>query len=367
MKTLRILFTVTVASLFFAADADAQRGQRGGGQRGGGQGGGGRGIQTEMGRGGGGRAGGGGQRGGGRGGFGGGGAQGGGGGRPSFGGGQGGGSQDGSGGGRPSFGGGGGRGGFDPTSRMDRNGDGQIDQSEIDAIPSFMRDSMARRGIEFKTGSVEDIRTQMQSQFARAREEGNWGRQSQGDSSTFGNRQKYAPSSSFRPRTKERMTTDLPESYSDVDADADGQVALHEWILTRRSEMSVFEQIDSNHDGLLTPVELVAFENEKDDEEATEKWVRERLVIVGSSGRSAGQTSGSGKESKSDRKQEKQKQEQFAAYAFRTMDRNRNGQIDDEEWASSRRVRPMFEKAGIKLTAMDAEEFQKRYVKAAMK
>lgn len=358
MKTLRILFTVTVACLFFAAEADAQRGGRGGGDRGG---------RGERGgeRGGGERGGGergGGERGGGE--------RGGGerGGRPSFGGGDT--------GGRPSFGGG--RGNFDPASRLDRNSDGKIDQSEIDAIPSFVRDSMKSRGIEFKTGSVEDVRNSMKVQFERVREEGGWGRPSRDDSGneddTYGNRQKYAPASSFRPRDKERITTDLPESYSTVDANADGQVALHEWILTRRSEMSLFEQIDGNADGVLTPVELVAFENKKDDEEEAEKWVRSRLVIVGANGSTGGRTaSGRTIEGKSERKEgkreakdERQKHEQYAAYAFRAMDKNRNGKMDPEEWESSRRVRPMFEKAGFKLTEMDAGEFEKRYVKAAM-
>lgn len=257
--------------------------------------------------------------------------------------------------------------------RLDRDGNGIIEQSEIDAIPSFVRDSMESRGIEFKPGSVEELRGRMQSQFDRAREEGNWGRSSTDrtgrDSGGAGNRQKYAPATSFRPRTKERLTTDLPESYLTIDANTDGQVALHEWILTRRSEISLFEQIDGNADGILTPVELVAFENKKDDEEEAEKWVRDRLVIVGSSRSPEGRGSASRsdrKDGKRETKDEKQKHEQYASFAFRTMDKNKNGKLDSEEWASSRRVRPMFEKAGIKLTAMDADEFQKKYTKAAM-
>lgn len=257
-------------------------------------------------------------------------------------------------------------------SRMDRNGDGKIDQSEIDAVPSFMRDAMKQRGIEMKPGSLDDVRNSMRTQMERVRAEGGWGRPGGGDSSTS-NRQRYAPASSFRPREKERLTVDLPEDYMGVDANADGQVALHEWILTRRKEMTMFEQIDKNSDGILTPVELVAYENQRDDEEETEKWIRERLVIVGpgssSDGRSSGGSSssrGDRKDDKRDAKDEKQKHEQFASYAFRTMDKNKNGRMDPEEWESSRRVRPMFENAGIKLTAMDADEFSKRYVKAAM-
>lgn len=359
MKTLRFLFTMTVACLFFAADADAQRGGRGGGDRGD------RGGRPEMG---------GGDRGG----------------RPSFGGDTGGrptggrpsfggdtGGRPSFGGGRPSMGGaeGGRRGGGDPMSRMDSNGDGRIDQSEIEKIPSFVRESMKSRGIEIKPGSLDDVRNNMRTQFERVREEGGWGRPSSTESSsTYGNRQKYAPATSFRPRDKERLTTDLPEDYVPVDANADGQVALHEWILTRRSELSLFEQIDGNKDGVLTPVELVSFENKKDDEEDAEKWVRDRLVIVGPGGSSGGRTAtgrtvagkSDRKEEKRDVKDDKQKHEQFAAYAFKSMDRNRNGKIDQEEWDSSRRVRPMFEKAGYKLTAMGSDEFSKRYVKAAM-
>ncbi|MFN5898698.1 MAG: EF-hand domain-containing protein, partial [Planctomyces sp.] len=49
---------------------------------------------------------------------------------------------------------------------------------------------------------------------------------------------------------------------------------------------------------------------------------------------------------------------------FSRLDQNQNGRIDPEEWEQSRRVRGMFEQAGIKLDAMDLATFTKNLERA---
>ena len=66
-------------------------------------------------------------------------------------------------------------------------------------------------------------------------------------------------------------------------------------------------------------------------------------------------------------KEERQQQEELGKRYFGMMDRDRDGKIGEEEWASSRRLKPMFENAGIKIEPMSVDEFAKKYVKALEK
>src|SRR5207248_4975196 len=54
----------------------------------------------------------------------------------------------------------------------------------------------------------------------------------------------------------------LPAWFADLDADRDGQVALHEWRAAGRPTEE-FRRMDRDGDGLLTPREVLAFEAEK--------------------------------------------------------------------------------------------------------
>jgi hypothetical protein len=50
---------------------------------------------------------------------------------------------------------------------------------------------------------------------------------------------------------------------------------------------------------------------------------------------------------------------------FSRLDQNQDGRIDPTEWQQSRRVRGMFEQAGIKLDAMDLPTFTKNLERAS--
>ena len=75
-------------------------------------------------------------------------------------------------GGPPGGFGGGPPGGFGGgRSMLDTNGNGTIDQEELDRMPSFVRDMMATRGIELKAGmTVDDMRNTMRASFSRSRD-----------------------------------------------------------------------------------------------------------------------------------------------------------------------------------------------------
>lgn len=274
-----------------------------------------------------------------------------GGGRPDFGGGR----PD-FGGGRPDFGGGGSQSpSSDRTSRfiemMDRNRNGVMDQDEIDRMPSFVRDMMKSRGIELKSGmSFDQI---------RSRSGGENGGQNPNDSRS---RQALRP---YKMKPKPPITLALPPKWAELDTDLDGQVAMYEWLLSRRSDLDQFDQFDTDFDGLLTPAELLAAENataSPSDSYPT----RERLKIVSaapaSRGRSGSSDSSRGGDPRSSGDRGSRSPEDTAKYYFSTLDRDQDGRLSSEEWQRSRRVRGMFEQAGIPLENMSESEFTRNYV-----
>lgn len=100
------------------------------------------------------------------------------------------------------------------------------------------------------------------------------------------NRSPYAPAEPFRRRAGDRLTVDLPAEYSSLDADADGQIGLYEWITVRRSDLDLFEEIDADFDGLLTPSELRQFDRETAEPgqghvDLSLRYTRPRLQVIG--------------------------------------------------------------------------------------
>lgn len=284
-------------------------------------------------------------------------------------------------GGRPSFGGGpsfGPRSGFgggpqSGRSRMDVNGDGRIDQSEIDRMPEGFRNFIESRGIRLKAGvSVDEFRNNMRVQFERMRErEGSYeARPSEAPRVSTSNRSEYKPVEPYRPREKERMTVDLPPQYSELDTDFDGQVGLYEWIVARRDDLELFDRIDSDQDGLLTPRELLEHDSAALEAEArltamVERYKRPRVVIVGGPNATSGAGSVKTKHLSDD---VRKKHESFAAErAFPYIDANKDGRISMEELKrddKTRRVIGMLEKANIKVEPMSREQFTARYIQA---
>ena len=101
------------------------------------------------------------------------------------------------------------------------------------------------------------------------------------------NRARYAPVQPYRQQDGERLTVDLPSDYAELDSDFDGQIGFYEWIKTRRQDMELFERIDSNIDGFLTPRELKEFGTTSASSAADKasslatKYSRPRLQVIG--------------------------------------------------------------------------------------
>ncbi len=266
---------------------------------------------------------------------------------------------------RGRFGRGGPPGGFDPIGRLDANQNGRIDQEEIDRIPGRFREMMKARGFKIDAGeSVDDVRERTRRRFEDERRRREEDRDSAEGSS--GRENRSTPPPLFKPRERERMTLDLPEELVEVDSDRDGQVGLYEWIVARRDELELFDRMDRDSDGLLTPGEVVAWKSRQEEADSRSSTVakRERLVIVGGavvvakSGRSESAAS-----ERSDRQKDRDRTQEYASSTFGRMDRNQDGRISMDEWGNSRRIRPWFEGAGVEIRSMSKDEFTATFVK----
>ena len=164
------------------------------------------------------------------------------------------------------------------------------------------------------------------------------------------------------------MTVDLPPKYSELDIDYDGQIGLYEWITARRESLGQFDQMDMNFDGILTPSELLVYDEVMaSGEPKVTSYKRERVTIVSGGARSSGSAAirlGGSERAARPSAEDLKKHEATAKRYFTTMDKNGDGKIGDDEWAQSRRLKPFFEKAGIKIGPMSESDFANNYATA---
>ena len=134
---------------------------------------------------------------------------------------------------------------------------------------------------------------------------------------------------------KSKFAPSLPADYQARDKNGDGQIGLYEW---DRAKYGEFAKLDRNGDGFLTAAELLS-----------KSVVKVGVPLVG------------GKPAENNLDPiEKEARETFAR-----MDTNRDGGIAEVEWATSKRVRPMFENAGINASLpMDVKVFVANFRRA---
>lgn len=247
---------------------------------------------------------------------------------------------------------------------MDSNGNGRIDQEEIDRMPSFVRDMMRSRGIELKAGmSVEDMRNSFRGGPGGSPPNGSQpGQPGQTNSNnSAGAAKALVP---YRMKPKQPMTLTMPPVYSEIDTDFDGQLGLHEWLVSRRTDLERFDEMDTDFDGFLTPEELQAADSaaSRNNAAVAAAGDRKKLTIVAaiptrnrqqapSGDRSSNGTPGSWNGSGGN------DPNAYANMSFDRLDGNRDGFVDSDEWQQSRRVRGMFEQAGIRLDRMSKDQF----------
>jgi len=228
-----------------------------------------------------------------------------------------------------------------------RGGNGDDDRRErMRAFFTQMRSSNA---------SPDERRRQMGEFFMRMRESrgGNSGGSSRWGS-RGGSRQGGDRSRSSNPRRekkpKPRMTVDLPEQYAAQDKDQDGQLGLYEWKL---SAIAQFKALDKNGDGFLTPRELTTAAEQTasqsgsgsggsstDTSAAAKTPAPTATTAVSTSAPQPASASATKKDPGTVR---------YAKYAFKALDKNKDGSLSADEWKQSKRTRTHFEKNKIEL------------------
>ncbi|MDG1895813.1 MAG: hypothetical protein P8J37_12980 [Fuerstiella sp.] len=263
-------------------------------------------------------------------------------------------------------------------SRLDQNGDGRVDQNELQNIPEGLRRAMEARGVKLKPGlSVEKFGDSMRKQFERSRDESSRPDDRRDPDArtgerTPGNTSQYRPPAPFSPRRKARLTVDLPPKYSELDTDYDGQVGLYEWITARREKLQQFDDIDVDFDGVLTPRELMLYDGGSASGSPTPtSFKRDRVTIVGGALATSSTTNrrtNGGRSQSSLSEEAREKHADFASSrAFPYLDINKDGKISMDELhrdEKTKRIIQTFEKAEIRVEEMSRQEFADRWVKA---
>jgi len=258
-------------------------------------------------------------------------------------------------------------------SMMDTNGNGVIDQEEIDRMPSFVRDMMQSRGLVLKAGMTVD---EMRSGFSRSTgssgspNDPNKGNNSNNNSDN-GSGNAPVVLKPYKMKPKPSLIQTLPPAYSEVDVDFDGQLGLDEWMLARRTELDQFDEMDTDHDGFLIPEELKAAEVAANGSNAAMAVRTAKLTIVSATPKSQASSQSNGNANPNDSRSNRWSgggssgdvAEQAKQY-FPRLDQNQDGFIDTDEFQQSRRVRGMFESAGIPPAKMSLEQFTQNLEKA---
>lgn len=250
---------------------------------------------------------------------------------------------------------------------MDRNGDGRIDREEAARMPGPFRDAIQNSGLDLSRGISRDqlsremprIMESMRNRYSSSRgggDRGGFGRggydRGRGDSRDRGS------SGKKKKKTRVRVTVDLPEQYKERDKNNDGQIALHEW---QRSAFAQFMAFDANHDGFLTPRELV-----KAGTDTGKSGSSTKVTTVSKTTTSKSQPatkSSASKSSGSSGVDPNSRDARYASFVFRSLDRNKDGSLTADEWERSRRTKQAFEKAGVKLALpAKSDQFLQSYL-----
>ena len=257
---------------------------------------------------------------------------------------------------------------------MDRNRDGRVDSEELGRLPSPIQDRLRQAGVDARRGlSASDLgRAFDRIRQIREQEGGGFGRGEGEDRGRFdrtGSDDRNRSESASRTarstmKPKERVTIDLPTAFSEGDTDQDGQIAFYEWRRWRRAETQTFYAYDHNGDGFLTPRELAKGPSDGVQlltiTQAAGGSEPSVVSTPAASTPTAPIRAVSAPAANVDMDSPEARQ---ARSMFRLMDRDRSGNITAEEWERSRRIKPMFESAGIDLSKpMTVDVFVGQYV-----
>lgn len=280
---------------------------------------------------------------------------------------------------------------------MDRNQDGTLDAGELERIQGPMRDAMERAGVDFRRGvsqaqftevmprAMEQMRSQFGGSFGGRDERSSGSRDDRRGSDRDRSRDSTpagAPATPAPPPKKTIVRTPKPPvtialapTYGDWDSNGDGQISFAEWRLRTQGSITQFDELDFNHDGFLTPREL-----QGSGTNVTLTAIGTPSTVTGSSAvgavavgsgspasgtNAANSTSGSSGTTSNSATSGSGGIDARTRSAFQSLDVNRDGQIDPDEWKRSRSLRPLFEKIGFDLTTpVKLEAFAEGYARA---
>lgn len=154
-------------------------------------------------------------------------------------------------------------------------------------------------------------------------------------------------------REKQRVTLDLPSGFVAGDLDGDGQVSYYEWRRWQRTGVAEFARWDVNRDGFLTPRELAGVAAPSGGSAspaaaiASSSPSRSGTSSAPATPPSGPSTSVAAVPVSTDGNVDLGSPEaQRAKSYFDLLDTDKDGSVTPEEFGKSRRLKPMFEKAG---------------------
>lgn len=149
---------------------------------------------------------------------------------------------------------------------------------------------------------------------------------------------------------KPRVTLDLPSGFLAGDLDADGQVSYYEWRRWQRTGVAEFARWDINRDGFLTPRELNGVAAPSGG--TTVVASSTPTVRTGSTAPTTTPPAGPSTSvaavpvSTGGNVDLSSPEAQRAKNYFDALDADKDGAVTPDEFGKSRRLKPMFEKAG---------------------
>jgi hypothetical protein len=260
----------------------------------------------------------------------------------------------------------------------DRDKNGKLDGGEYERFSSDLKEAVRAVRLDFRSGVDQatfirawpkltgEMRARRDREASRGDDRGRDSRSS--GSSSYQRpdpRKEEKPTSSKSkrpPKRKERprVTVDLPTRFSEVDKNRDGQIGLYEW---DRAKFREFFALDRNGDGLLTPRELSASPGATPAARTTAS--RTAPAASSPSGATpAAQPKSAGSATVTPVKFDPESSDgRRASFVFRSLDRNKDGSLTQEEWERSQSTRRDFEKKNVTPTLpANLEQFGALYI-----